>query len=463
MTDAQRPRADILLVTVNDFETKALLSAVQSATRQKAIPAPIDDRVYRDLGAIRGMRVFHALSQMGAAGAGASQQTVERGIRALSPRAVIAVGIAFGVDKTKQAIGDVLVSTQLRLYEAERIGKKRVARGDKPHASPSLVNAFVGAAQATWKGARVRPGLLLSGEKLIDDPRFKLRLLKMEPEAIGGEMEGSGLYVSSSDHKVDWVVVKAICDWADGHKATRKAPRQKLAADNAANFVVHVLSQGLLATRDPNSASAASIAPSVNDTEARSSELKSHLEVLNRSFQQHRAMFSTYLDLILNKGFLCNEYGSDDGSWEARRVELDTIVFNTIPAIQLLIPPEFVRVIRRLRRILSCSWLVPQDIYYELHEARRNFPRRPVEAAGRLYDDLLECYLEMSYLSIEGTRNRSRYLECLAQHHLDGEAKTTRTDIISRVAQVLILEHDLGGTPERARAIREYSEEGGGT
>ena len=66
------------------------------------------------------------------------------------------------------------------------------------------------------------------------------------PEAIGGEMEGTGLYVSAHDAKVDWIVVKAICDWADGHKAQDKEKRQALAATNAAQVLKAALDEGNL-------------------------------------------------------------------------------------------------------------------------------------------------------------------------------------------------------------------------
>jgi hypothetical protein len=87
----------------------------------------------------------------------------------------------------------------------------------------------------------VRHGLILTGASLIDDIDYRDQLLKLEGEAIGGEMEGAGLYVSSQEHKVDWIVIKAICDWADGRKSYQKEDRQKLAAKNAAEFLVEAL------------------------------------------------------------------------------------------------------------------------------------------------------------------------------------------------------------------------------
>ena len=67
-----------------------------------------------------------------------------------------------------------------------------------------------------------------------------------------GEMEGAGVYAASYLKGIDWIVVKAISDWGDGTKNTVRPgaldPKaaQKLAARNAADFLVHVLQgQGL--------------------------------------------------------------------------------------------------------------------------------------------------------------------------------------------------------------------------
>lgn len=57
--------ADILIVTVTATESKAVLSAFEAVTKQKAKSITIVDRVYRDLGTINGAKVFMALSEMG--------------------------------------------------------------------------------------------------------------------------------------------------------------------------------------------------------------------------------------------------------------------------------------------------------------------------------------------------------------------------------------------------------------
>jgi nucleoside phosphorylase len=266
-----KPRADALLVAVTKVETEAVLQAAREQTGRQAVLQPIDAKTYFDLGSIGGARVWLVRSEMGAGGLGASMQTITKALAALTPGAVIMVGIAFGVNETKQAIGDVLVSEGLRLYDLQRVGTKGrrleiILRGDRPHASTWLLDRCR-AAELSWKAttlspsdgerarvrgggsgteATVRFGLVLSGEKLVDNLDFREQLRALEPEAIGGEMEGAGLYVACHEEKTDWILVKAICDWADGHKNRNKSERQALAARNAARFVLHLLRQAPL-------------------------------------------------------------------------------------------------------------------------------------------------------------------------------------------------------------------------
>jgi nucleoside phosphorylase/tetratricopeptide (TPR) repeat protein len=239
--------ADVLIVTVTKVESTALFNVFQEATGHRPKPIQIDDRMYQDLGVVNHASIFMVQSEMGSTGPGASLQTVQKGIDALSPSAIIMVGIAFGVNAKKQCIGDILISKQLMLYESQRVSKQpgrrgAIPRGARADASSRLLDCFRNA-DLSWKGQTVQFGLVLSGEKLVDNLTLRQKLLGLESEAIGGEMEGAGLYAACHDKKVDWLLVKAICDWADGNKAEDKDARQRMAANNAASFVLHVLQQ----------------------------------------------------------------------------------------------------------------------------------------------------------------------------------------------------------------------------
>jgi nucleoside phosphorylase len=187
--------ADILLVTATEVESRAVLKVAEESTGHPSSSLEVGNGTYRDLGKVNGKKVWLVQSEMGAGGPGGAHETVGQAIREVNPEEVIMVGIAFGSNREKQEIGDVLVAMQLHMYEPQRRNTDRaIPRGDKASASPRLLQRFRNAS-LDWQMANVNFGLVLSGDKLIDDDAFVRELLSHEPEAIGGEMEGAGLYV----------------------------------------------------------------------------------------------------------------------------------------------------------------------------------------------------------------------------------------------------------------------------
>ena len=236
-----KEKVDLLLITVNDHETKAVIAAFEKETGPaKGIMKA--KRRYNDLGTINETRVFHTVSEQGSLLKGAAHQTVVKAIDALNPSAAIAIGIAFGVNKEKQSIGQILISKQIFLYDPQRKGKTKIYRGPKPDASTWLLNYFRTFSQVKWREPKVQIGLILSGESLLDNIAERKALVKQEPEAIGGEMEGAGLYVGTDEKHVEWIIIKAICDWADGDVINAdKEKNQELAAKNSVDFLMKAL------------------------------------------------------------------------------------------------------------------------------------------------------------------------------------------------------------------------------
>ncbi|HQO29070.1 MAG TPA: NACHT domain-containing protein, partial [Accumulibacter sp.] len=208
---------------------------------------------YYLLGEHGGMRVVLRVS---AQGEGEAQNAAYDAIAAWKPQAIIAVGIAFGVNPQKQAIGDVLVAENVRGYELGRQEPNGTftLRSNKPPTSPALQQRFRHLDQGkqadanacrTW--LKLRFGTLLSGNKLVDNRDYRDDLRRIEPEAIGGEMEAVGIQLAADRHKTDWIVVKAICDWGDGNKhGPHKERDQCIAAEHAAYVVHSALSLGSL-------------------------------------------------------------------------------------------------------------------------------------------------------------------------------------------------------------------------
>jgi nucleoside phosphorylase len=235
-----RTRADVLLVTVTDVEAQAIFDLFPSRSQRT-----IDGRIYYELGFVGTAKTF--MTQSTGTGPTQARICIEVGIKALSPSVVIMVGVAFGLHPEKQRMGDILVSNQIEDYDQQKIGtgpngqREIFARGDRVGASERLLSRFR-AGRHNWRPPpEVHFGLILSGSKLVSHEGFRDELLRVAPEAIGGEMEGASLYEVWKKHThIEWVLVKAICDWADANK---NDAHQMLAAKNATRFVMQVVGQ----------------------------------------------------------------------------------------------------------------------------------------------------------------------------------------------------------------------------
>ena len=242
-------KTDILLVSVNEAEREGILKYILPVPTRDAIINFVHQKINYRIGRLGHHLIAHVESGMGSANQRGSLTTVNDAIQTIRPKLVIMVGVAFGIDKKKQRIGDVLVAQRLINYEISRVnsGKKPdTSRDSKPYSGKLLFNVFSSAIDwshylSRTQKANVLKGDVLSGEKLIDNLEFCEKLKKMFPKAIGGEMEGTGLSSACINKDIhEWIIIKGICDWADGRKNKRAQPR---AAESAMSLVFHVLSE----------------------------------------------------------------------------------------------------------------------------------------------------------------------------------------------------------------------------
>ncbi len=232
----------LLIVTATKVEAQAVLEIFSKASDKAWTRQVIKSKTYYSLGIHGGVPVFMVQSEVGTATPSGSVLTIHQAILDLDPQAVIMCGIAFGLRPDRQQLGDILVARQILYYGSQKVDLQRgqIPRGDRTTASERLLDRFR-SGDIDWQGVQTHFGLVLSDERLVNDPDLIDLFLKTEPEAIGGDMEGAGLYSAAHKTKVDWILVKAICDWADGSK---NSDVQLLAAHNAAEFVLYVLQLG---------------------------------------------------------------------------------------------------------------------------------------------------------------------------------------------------------------------------
>lgn len=242
-------KVDVLLMTATPRETDAILSAMSPLSGESDLAIGTLSVDSYTVGRLGNYAVAHCQSGVGSTAADGSIATTCDAIREVGPKVIFLVGIAFGVRRRDQRIGDVLVAKHIRPYGMYKA--KPDTLEERGYTIPASVQLMKWMQDRTreWKfpradGSNVRilsPGEVLSGEVLVNNIGFRNWLTDRFPSAIGGEMEGIGAYAASSRYgHSHMLLVKAICDWADGCKNDRAQP---FAAAAAVSAVEHLLSR----------------------------------------------------------------------------------------------------------------------------------------------------------------------------------------------------------------------------
>ena len=237
------PQVDVVLLTTTDVERDALYEVMKPFPGYAGlVEGALHRNTYR-LGQFGRYIAAHVESTMGSQARHGSTLTVHDAIAELSPKAVVIIGIAFGVNPVKQRLGDVIIAETVIPYELQRVDKRVTYRG-QPLPCGSVLSERFRTRRTGWRfergedSVKVFQGPLLSGEKLSDNLTFRNSLVEAFPTAQGGEMEGAGAYAATERTNVEVILVKAICDWGDGSKTDKAQPFAVKAAVSLAQYVL---------------------------------------------------------------------------------------------------------------------------------------------------------------------------------------------------------------------------------
>ncbi|GAA2644768.1 5'-methylthioadenosine/S-adenosylhomocysteine nucleosidase family protein [Paractinoplanes durhamensis] len=235
-------RSRTLIMVVTAGERDAVVAAVQAVNQGEPEPFRVAGQVVLRLGVVSRTELMLAQVEPGAVGPGSAGIAAAALIDRLDLDFLILAGICYGLRPDQHEYGDVLVCDQLRAVDHRKVTDPAEAgdpvvlvRGDYVTPSTALLSGFR-AAGRTWRGtAEVHFGPMVSASVLVNSRALVDELRAQQPDALGGEMEGAGVYAAAADAEVDWIVVKAISDWGVG----KTDEHQAAAARNAAAFVVH--------------------------------------------------------------------------------------------------------------------------------------------------------------------------------------------------------------------------------
>lgn len=252
LKDTHEIKNIFLFVTATKIESEALKKVMKPLDKLQTIYKSSFGKNTYSIGLIGIYTIVHVMcGDMGTMGRDSSILTVTEAIEHWNPCGIVMVGIAFGKDEEKQKIGDVLISKSVINYECSRISVDKIEfRSKNVESGQILFNRFYN--KDNWQHyinnilATPISGSILSGEKLIDNPSYKNSLFEQFSNAIGGEMEGYGVYSASANKNItEWIIVKGICDWADGNKNENKDGNQLIAAESAVSLCEAVFSENV--------------------------------------------------------------------------------------------------------------------------------------------------------------------------------------------------------------------------
>ena len=143
------PMINIILFTAVSIERSAVLNYMNPLQGEELIlRGSVGAHTYY-IGIIGKYNIVLTMSGPGTSQRNGSLISCEHAFQFWNPKAAISCGIAFGINKSKRKIGDVLVSKFIIPYEIQRIGEKIIPRGGMPASSLILYNRIINAID--WK------------------------------------------------------------------------------------------------------------------------------------------------------------------------------------------------------------------------------------------------------------------------------------------------------------------------
>ena len=238
----------VLILVVTETERDAVLRSVRGQVENEADLDGLGSRTIYWLGTVANCKLLLAQAgEQGTNSMAAMPATASEAIARCNPDCVVLTGICFGLRPERgQQLGDVVIARRIQdlnhVRETDDPYNPTVYRGVHVGPSPELLDRFQ-AGQSSWQGVTIHAGTVLTSNTLVNSSERVARLRRDFPDAIAGEMEATGVYEATTRGlRPDWIMVKAISDW--GFDKTEDM--QQIAAQNAADFVTHVIATGTL-------------------------------------------------------------------------------------------------------------------------------------------------------------------------------------------------------------------------
>lgn len=248
----------IILQTVNDKETSAVLSMMKGPHGNSSKPVNFDNISFKVvLGMFGGYKSAQIKTGMGRD----CDKDVEKALEMFpNVHAIILIGVAYAAPRIKGAYGDVLVSKFIHGVQNTKTEDDHITV--RPSSTSTVevdkdLSAAFSFMPTTWESficnkeidtskqrpAKVHCGSIVSYPNLFADKISRDALLENFREAIGGEMEGVEVLKIKQEYRgkrFGVIIIKGVADFGDSNKADGKK-WQYTAAKSAASYAEHKL------------------------------------------------------------------------------------------------------------------------------------------------------------------------------------------------------------------------------
>jgi len=177
------------------------------------------------------------------------------------------------------------------------------------------------------------------------------------------------------------------------------------------------------------------------------------LESLSSVISEHKRMNNSYMSWIINKGGM-------PGNFEEKRVELDGKLLDSLSSAEIYFPNEHRHVTRQIRKIVSCSWRDPSQIYYQLLDIGTYDSVADVcSDTNDIYQDLLSCFYDMCNKYTGTSECNESYKEILLRHNFSSDVKPIEVNPAQNFLWRHILLHEYTNRADKEKAIEEVKNE----
>lgn len=277
-------KIDFGIVTALKIEKDALVKRFEGYQRIRGIPPDIRDYFRGKLILADASKYELVAVQCTQAGNSDAGQCAKDLIIRWKPRYLIMLGVAGGYPKGDLKIGDVVIASEILEYDY----KKLYDDGWKPRPRHHPIDATLlaklsslpewieydipappGESNEKWRPKLMKPGPIAAGNSVFAGEEARDRLLSLQQDLLAVEMESEGVAVAAWQRNppIPVFVIRGICDLADfstkGENSDIgrrdrfeneeiKKSRQITAANSAASFLFHFLSDKPIEPGDTN-------------------------------------------------------------------------------------------------------------------------------------------------------------------------------------------------------------------